>query len=487
MYNRKIIKFRGVKKMHEKRPLVEALEKFHNQKNISFHVPGHKHGLLSNLPAPIKGALSYDLTELNGLDDYHHPEEAIKEAEELLASTYGAKKSYFLVNGTTVGNLAMLYATCQYGEQIIVQRNAHKSIFHAIELVGVEPIFVSPEWDDRTKTATYVSAESIQIAMEEFPQAKGVILTYPSYYGMASEEIKKIIDYCHARNLPVLVDEAHGAHFLVYKGLPQSALQYGADIVVQSAHKTLPAMTMGSFLHINSSIIEAPRVNKYLRMLQSSSPSYLLMASLDDARSYVQRYNEMDFKQLLYKRELFKQALQSIKQVEIIEVDDPLKLLMRVGDYSGFQVQRALQDQHIYVELADTYQVLIILPLLKKEQDYPFAEVRKRIKMAVDELQKEEPIVPKAISNSSLKTVSTIEMNIGLLNCKQGEWIPYARSIGRIAKGIIIPYPPGIPLVIPGEKITISMLTELEDWIDKGAFFQGEHRLAEKLIYVVED
>ncbi len=473
--------------MHEKRPLVEALEKFHSQKNISFHVPGHKHGVLSNLPEVIKEALSYDLTELKGLDDLHHPEEAIKEAEELLASTYGATKSYFLVNGTTVGNLAMLYATCQYGEQLIVQRNAHKSIFHAIELVGVEPIFVTPEWDSRTKTTTFVSANTIKSAIEEFPLVKGVLLTYPTYYGLASNEIKEIIDYCHTKDIPVLVDEAHGAHFKANSGFPLSALDFGADIVVQSAHKTLPSMTMGSYLHMNSSIIKASKVNKYLRMLQSSSPSYLLMASLDDARSYVQRYNEMDFKQLIYKRDLFIQALQTIKLVEVIEVNDPLKLLIRVGSYSGFQVQQALEAQHVYAELADTYQVLIILPLLKKDQDYPFAEVRKRIKMAVDELKKETPIIPKDIRNKSFKSVSTIEMNMSLLNEKKGEWVPYVRSIGRIAKGILIPYPPGVPLFIPGEKITISMLTELEEWIDKGATFQGDHRLDEKLIYVVED
>ena len=487
MYNRKITKFSGVSEMQEKRPLVEALEKFHTQRNISFHVPGHKHGLLSNLPDTIKEALSYDLTELTGLDDYHHPEEAIKEAEELLAYTYGASKSYFLVNGTTVGNLAMLYAACKFGEQLIVQRNAHKSIFHAIELVGIEPIFVSPEWNDRTKTASYVSFNTIKSALEEFPLAKGVLLTYPTYYGVASDDMKEIIDYCHTKGIPVLVDEAHGAHLKANKGFPLSALEFGADIVVQSAHKTLPAMTMGSFLHTNSSIIEETQVKKFLGMLQSSSPSYLLMASLDDARSFVQRYNEIDFKQLIDKKDLFIQAIQTIKQVEVIEVDDPLKLLLRVGSYSGFQVQKALEAQNVFVELADTYQVLMLLPLLKKDQDYPFAEVRKRIKIAVDELKKEKPIIPCDIRNKASKPVATLEMSISLLNEKKGEWIPYVRSIGRIAKGILIPYPPGIPLFIPGEKITISMLTELEEWIDKGATFQGEHRLDEKLIYVVED
>lgn len=473
--------------MQEKRPLVEALEKFHSQKSISFHVPGHKNGLLSSLPKGMKETMQYDFTELSGLDDYHHPEEAIKEAEQLLSSVYNTQKSFFLVNGTTVGNLAMIYATCQFGEQIIVQRNAHKSIFHAIELVGAEPIFVTPEWDERTKTASTVSSEVIQAAITQYPMAKAVVLTYPNYYGVASSQLQNIIEVCHINNLPVLVDEAHGAHFGANNGFPKSALEYGADVVVQSAHKTLPALTMGSFLHINSNWIDSDKINKYLRMLQSSSPSYLLLASLDDARNYVERYSEMDFKQFKDKRRLFIEALKTIPKLELVEVDDPLKLLIRVGKYSGFQVQKALEKQNVYVELADTYQVLFILPLLKVEHEYPFAEIRKRIKHAVDDLRKEVASSSNDVKPVHHKSISTLHMSTSLLNEKEGEWIPYVRSMGRISKGMVIPYPPGIPLIVPGEKITITMLTELEEWIDKGALFQGEHRLEEKLIYVVEE
>ena len=222
-------------------------------------------------------------------------------------------------------------------------------------------------------------------------------------------------------------------------------------------------------------------------MLQSSSPSYLLLASLDDARSYVERYNEIDFKHFIDRRKLFIDALETIPHLEVVQVDDPLKLLIRVGTYAGFQVQKAFEAQNIYVELADTYQVLFILPLLKGEHEYPFADIRKRIKQAVDELRKEVPNSPGEIQPIRQHSISTLHMSVGVLSEKQGEWIPYVRSIGRIAKGMVIPYPPGIPLIIAGEKITVSMLTELEEWLEKGAVFQGEHRLAEKLIYVVEE
>lgn len=473
--------------MQEKRPLVEALEKFHKNSPISFHVPGHKNGLLSNLPELIRDSMQYDLTELNGLDDYHHPEEAIKEAEQLLTKLYNTDESFFLVNGTTIGNLAMIYATCQYGEQIIVQRNAHKSIFHAIELVGAEPIFVSPKWDEQSKTASYVSLEVIEEAIQQFPFVKAVVLTYPNYYGVSSPDLENIIRLCHKLQMPVLVDEAHGAHFQTHKGFPKSALLYGADIVVQSAHKTLPALTMGSFLHISSQFIDSKKVNKYLRMLQSSSPSYLILASLDDARSYVERYSPMDFKQLMDRREVFIQALETIPLIKVVQVDDHLKLLIRVGKYSGFQVQQAFEKQNIYVELADPHQVLLILPLLKVEHEYAFAEIRKRIKHAVDKLKKEIPDLKNNVFHMEQRSISTLQMSMEQLSEKQGEWIPYVRTIGRIAKGMIIPYPPGIPLILPGEKITVPILTELEEWIEKGALFQGEHRLEEKLIYVVEE
>ena len=473
--------------MQEKRPLVEALEQFHKKKPISFHVPGHKHGLLSNLPQPIRNSMQYDLTELNGLDDYHHPKEAIKEAEELLTKLYNTDESFFLVNGTTIGNLAMIYATCQYGEQIIVQRNAHKSIFHAIELVGAEPIFVSPKWDEQTKTASYVSLEVMEEAIQQYPFAKAVVLTYPNYYGVCSPDLEDIISLCHSLEIPVLVDEAHGAHFQSHKEFPKSSLLFGADVVVQSAHKTLPVLTMGSYLHIRSQLIESKKVNKYLRMLQSSSPSYLILASLDDARSYVERYSPIDYKQMMDRREVFIDALETIPLIEIVQVDDPLKLLIRVEKYTGFQVQQAFEKQNIYVELADIYQVLLILPLLKVEHEFAFAEIRKRIKYAIEDLKREIQGYTNNIFHMEQKNISTLQMSLELVNDKQGEWIPYVRSIGRIAKGMIIPYPPGIPLFLPGEKITVPLLTELEEWIEKGTSFQGEHRLEEKLIYVVEE
>ena len=473
--------------MKNERPLVDALTTFVNEHPTSLHVPGHKNGLLTNLPSEIKQALTYDVTELSGLDDFHHPEEAIKEAEILLAQTYGADASFFLVNGSTVGNLAMVYATCKAGDTIIVQRNAHKSIFHAIELVGANPIFISPEWDEATKTTSHVATNTLKEALDQYPFAKAVVFTTPTYYGLVSEQLEEQIAICHGFNIPVLIDEAHGAHFAASKHFPKSALQLGADIVVQSAHKTLPAMTMGSYLHVRSNLIDFETVNRYLRMLQSSSPSYMIMASLDDARHYVATYLESDYMYFSEKRNNFINALKLIKGVEIVEVDDPLKLLLRVSGYNGFELKESLEKENIYVELADMEQALIILPLLKQGVTYPFTSLRTRVKDAVTNLLKlpKQQKMPLTMQLESQK-VSKPTISIEKARQSEKEWIPYTKAIGRISAELIIPYPPGIPLFVVGDKITVAKLAYLTDLLAYGAEFQGNHQLQEKRICVLK-
>lgn len=468
------------------RPLVETLKKFAEKHPVSFHVPGHKNGLLSGLPQALKGALSFDLTELTGLDDLHHPEGAILEAEKLLAQTYGADCSFFLVNGSTVGNLAMIYAVCKRNEKVIVQRNAHKSIFHALQLAGAKPIYVSPEWDDKTRTAGHITLETLKEVLSIHKDVKGVILTSPTYYGAVSEELSQQIALCHELGIPVLVDEAHGAHFLASKRFPDSALDMGADIVVQSAHKTLPAMTMASFLHIKSNIVDKEAVSRYLRMLQSSSPSYLLLASLDDARHYVQTYSEIDASYFFEKRNQWIEALRSIPSLQVIEMDDPLKVLLRVPGYTGFQLKDALEVRGIYPELADIHQVLLILPLLKQGHMFPFAETRVQIKEAVGSLKNKEKRNMLPSSFKEINKISIPEYSFSEMEEMETEWLPYVRAIGRVSAKMVIPYPPGIPLLIPGEKITVAKLSQLEELMAAGAAFQGEHRLDERLLCVVK-
>lgn len=472
--------------MTHRRPLIDALTAFQQQQPISFHVPGHKNGELSALPPEMRSALPYDLTEVTGLDDLHYPEEAIQEAQQLLAEAYGADQSFFLVNGSTVGNLAMVYAACQEGDTVIVQRNAHKSIFHALELAKARPVYVAPEWDEESLTASGVAFADITVAVMAYPEAAAVILTYPNYYGMATAGLKETIAFCQSQGMAVLVDEAHGAHFQIGDPFPASALTYGANVVVQSAHKTLPAMTMGSFLHIQGDLVNREKIKKYLRMLQSSSPSYLIMASLDDARAFVQTYSQPDIRYFKDKRKQFIRGLKSIPRLEVFESDDPLKLMLRVEGYNGFQLKEQLEKAGIHAELADPYQVLLIMPLLKQIHAYPFAEVRKRVKEAIRELE-QYPGDALAVKMPIQQAISVPDISYAQMDTETREWIPYTASVGRISAGMVVPYPPGIPLIVPGEKWTLEKLEGLADYLATGAQIQGEHRLEEKLICVLPE
>ncbi|MDJ0333222.1 aminotransferase class I/II-fold pyridoxal phosphate-dependent enzyme [Planococcus sp. S3-L1] len=471
--------------MTQRRPIVDALIQFQKRQPVSFHVPGHKHGILSGLPEEIQSALSYDLTELSDLDDLHYPQGIIQEAQLLLAEAYGAKRSFLLVNGSTVGNLAMVHAACEEGDVVIVQRNSHKSIFHALELACVRPVYVSPQWDEESMTAAAVSLNAIESALEEYPEAKAVVLTYPNYYGIVSRELAAIISLCHEKNIAVLVDEAHGAHFQVGSPFPTSALELGADVVVQSAHKTLPAMTMGSFLHMGSDRINVKKIQKYLRMYQSSSPSYLILASLDDARSYLQNYSQPDIRMFNEKRDRFLSSLRMIPHLTVVESDDPLKIMMRVDHHSGYQLKQKLEQVGIEVELADLFQVLLILPLLKQWHTYPFAEIRSRLKEAISMLEDEEREETK-LGLTKFVDVTVPELSFEEIDVADQEWVSYTQVIGRIAAGMVIPYPPGIPLIVAGEKWTLAKVEELMNHLASNAQIQGDHRLESKQLSVLQ-
>lgn len=467
------------------RPLVKKLEAFVEAKPVSFHVPGHKNGLLSELPKGLRSALQYDLTELSGLDDLHEASGVIAEAEQALQELYGANRSFFLINGSTVGNLAMIYATCRAGETVIVQRNAHKSVFHAIELTGAKPVFIAPEWDEHTRSVGAVSVNQIQRALDSYPNAKAVILTYPSYYGSAGDELREIIRVCHLEKVPVLVDEAHGAHFVIGVPFPRSALELGADIVVHSAHKTLPAMTMASFLHVRSSLVSNEVVARYLSMLQSSSPSYLLMASLDDARAYAASFDDEDKLCFSAWRHGVIERLRAIDGLETITVDDPLKLILRVEGYSGFQVQAAFEQEGIYVELADLYQVLLVLPLLKSMHCYSFDKIASKIEVAITSLGREKMGVSLIDLPNLREDITELAFSMSEIDTFRISWIRYEKAVGCVMADAVIPYPPGIPLLVKGERVTEEHLVLLANLLMQGANFQGAICVEKKLICVV--
>ncbi|WP_040285224.1 aminotransferase class I/II-fold pyridoxal phosphate-dependent enzyme [Sporosarcina koreensis] len=462
----------------QKRPIVEALEAFQAADPVSFHVPGHKTGRLSGLPDGLRAAMRYDATELTGLDDLHAPIGAIREAEELLADAYGADRSFLLVNGSTAGNLAMVRAVCTPGDVLLVQRNAHKSVFHAVELAGAQAVFLNPEWDGMTCTAGAVSVDTVREALDRHPEAKGIFVTYPTYYGTAGETLSDIISCAHGHGIPVLADEAHGAHLLAGPPFPPSALALGADAVVQSAHKTLSAMTQGSFLHVNSSLVDADRIARGLSMLQTSSPSYVLLASLDDARARIAAYSEADKHAFLEWRRQFIDRCRKLAKLDIIEPDDPLKVLVRHKHVSGYALQQALEQQGIYTELADERQVLFILPLLTEGADYPAERVASALAKAIRTLESEDEEKKPEPGPALPADRPAIRISGGPAG-SPSEWVPVDEAAGRSAAGAIIPYPPGIPLILEDEPLSGETIDTVCRMAASGAAFQGAVRTSD--------
>lgn len=462
-------------------PLFDKLKRHAEQNPVSFHVPGHKYGELitGEIQSYYKEFLRLDVTEISGLDDLHSPEGVIKEAEELLAQLYRVKKSFFLVNGSTVGNLAMIMAAVKENDTVLVQRNCHKSILNGINLVKANPIFLGPVFDEDWGVAGGVSESIVRQAIEMYPHAKALILTYPNYYGMVNE-LEEIIKVAHCHRIPVLIDEAHGAHFIGGEYFPPSAVELKADIVVQSAHKTLPAMTMGAYLHFNSHLLSAVNVSTFLRILQSSSPSYPIMASLDIARNYLATFTDKDADSLQWKVAEFRNELQQLKGVRVLaykgEVGDPLKITIQsTTSLSGYDLQKIFESKGIYTEMADPFNVVLVFPLLKYQMEYPIKEIITRLQTVLESVAYNEKERKKA---SYFKPdISRLALNAGKQASLEKVDIPMEDAAGKVCAQVIIPYPPGIPLLFPGEIISEEAIEQIRLLRASGAKFQGDEAL----------
>ncbi|PGK42152.1 arginine decarboxylase [Bacillus anthracis] len=453
-------------------PLYEALIEFKERGPLSFHVPGHKNGL--NFPKEaveeFKDILSIDVTELSGLDDLHSPFECIDEAQQLLADVYGVEKSYFLINGSTVGNLAMILSCCGEHDIVLVQKNCHKSIINGLKLARVNPIFLDPWIDEAHNVPVGIHDEIIKEAIEKYPNAKALILTHPNYYGMGMD-LEASIAYAHAHKIPVLVDEAHGTHFCLGGAFPKSALAYGADIVVHSAHKTLPAMTMGSYLHINSHLVKEEKVSTYLSMLQSSSPSYPIMTSLDIARFTIARIKEEGHDKIIEFLREFKEELSSIPQIAILQypLQDELKVTVQTRcRLSGYELQSVFEKVGIYTEMADPYNVLFILPL-QANKEYMKAVEMIRVALQYYEVKDKK----ESIRYTYKGEISPLPYTYKQLEGYEIKVVSVEEAVGMIAAEMVIPYPPGIPLIMYGERITSEHKEQIMYLEKAGARFQG--------------
>lgn len=467
-----------------KLPLVEGVLRYTKENNISLSMPGHKAGLGFRETAIgqelYESFIKCDITEVDGVDNLHLPEGIIREAQELLREYYKSKKAYFLVNGSTSGNLAMVFASFNEGDKVLVERNCHRSIFNAIILRKLRPIYIKNKIHPKYDAPMSIDVEHLLHAINLNSDAKGIIITYPNYYGICTE-LELIIKECKKNNIKVLVDSAHGAHFGVHEDLPKSAVLLGADLVVMSAHKTLASLNQGSFLHVNDeSLIE--KVDFYVSAFLSTSPSYMIMCSMDYSRYYLQEKGVQAYTSLLSRSEKYRRLINKIPHVHILDntdmqnIDLTRYVISIEKGYSAESVYKYLKDKKIQPEMCDGRNIVLIFSPFNKEED--FYIIYKAMKSCPIEDMKEEynEIMINKIPSIILEPYEVME--------KKKVWIKLKDSIGKICAGAVVPYPPGIPLITLGEKVEENLVNVIEYYLKKGNTVLG---VKDNKILVLED
>lgn len=462
-------------------PLFDALQKYVSDDTVQFHVPGHKQG--KGLPEFMEfvgqNTLAIDLTCLPDLDNICNSVSTIKHAQQLAAEAYKADHSYFLVNGTTYGIQAMIMAVCEPGDKIIIPRNAHKSAVGGLILSGAQPIYIEPQIHPDFGISMGITAEAVEEALSQHPDAKAVFVVYPTYYGTACD-LKAIVEVSHARNVPVVVDEAHGAHLAFHDALPVSAIECGADISASSTHKLAGSMTQSSILLLREGLVNPQKVKAVLNLTQTTSPSYVLMASLDIARKQMALKGKELLDRTLKLTSYARKELAETPGLELLDENvigkfgcvafDPTKITVNVLGLglSGYEMERILRDQYrLQVELADLYNVIFLVTIGDDMESINYLiETVKKIAASCS-LGKVVKYCPKLPGIPEL-VVSPREAFYSDI-----KFVPFQDAEGEICAEMIMAYPPGIPLVLPGERISRDIIDYVEVLKKENAELQG--------------
>ena len=466
-----------------KTPLFDALVSLAESRKVSFHTPGHKSGKgISTRFKKFVGPkiFSIDLTTLDEVDCLQKPVGVIKEAQELAAEAYGADHSFFLINGTTVGNHAMVLATCNPGDEVLVARNAHKSILAGIILAGAHPHFFAPEWDEDLGIPLNVSPEKVESALSQHPGSKALIITSPNYYGVTAD-LLTILEMARKRELLILVDEAHGPHLRFHPDLPSPALDMGADLCVQSTHKILGGMTQSSMLHVKGNRVDLRRLKGVLQLMQSTSPSYVLMASLDLARMQMATEGQKLLDKAIHLAEGARTQIRRIDGIACFGRDEikghrsfdldvtKLTVSARALGITGFQASLVLNNESdVQVEMADLFNLLIIVSIGDRQ----------------DDLNRLVAGLERIAGNHLRRGAGAIEVVFPPVGAAlrvlpreayfaPHEYLNLHEAGGRVSSDIVTIYPPGIPLLVPGEEITSEIAEYLTVMASKGARVDG--------------
>lgn len=480
-----------------KTPLFDALLEYVNNDTIPFHVPGHKkgQGMISKFKDFVgTNVLSIDVTVFKQVDSLHKPTGVIKEAQELAADAYNADYTFFSIHGTSGAIQAMVMSVVSQGDKIIIPRNVHKSVTAGIILSGANPVYMHPEIDNRVGVALNVTPETVKKTLEQNPDAKAVLIINPTYYGV-STDIEKIAKIVHEYGIPLIVDEAHGPHLQFNNRLPISAMDAGADICAQSTHKIVGSMTQSSLLHVRRGIVDVNRVKTVMSLLQTTSPSYILLASLDCARMQLATQGKELIDEAI---ELAKYARDRINSIdglycfgeEVLQKEgaygfDPTKITITCKDIglSGYELERILAEKyHIQPELSDLYNVLCVFSFgdTKEKVDkliYALAEISKE--QCCKEIVKSEvlgiPNIPESVLTPR-DAFNSLTISV-----------PFEDSIGLISAEFLMAYPPGIPILCPGEIITQEIVDYVKALKAANLYVQGTQDPEVNNIKIVSD
>lgn len=471
-------------------PLLDAIVKYTEDRPAYFKIPGHRYekGISPRWKQWTgDGIFRFDLTEAEGLDDLHAPEGVIKEAQELTAEIFGAEKSYFLVNGTTCGNEAMVLACVKEGDRIMVARNAHKSVLMGLILSGAEPVYLEPSYDPETGLIGSLKPETVEEGFLKYPDCKAVFLVSPTYYGITSD-IEKISEICHQNDALLLVDEAHGGHLYfgdkdgITASLPKGAITLGADLCAQSMHKVTGSLGQSSLLHTGKGKIDYGKLESALHLVQSTSPSYLLMTSLDTARYELAHHGKEMLEKTLKLSEYAREQINNIQGFhcygkDLLKKDcygiDRTRLVItgkQLG-ITGFELADQLYEEYgVGVELSDEKNIVAIVTYANEKEDIERllwgirSLSKKKIKQGGHPLQETVPAFP---------AFSPYEYTPRKAYFSEKKKVLWEKAKGKIAGEAWIPYPPGIPILNPGERITEEIWNYMEWYRKKKLPFHG--------------
>lgn len=459
----------------ENMDILTKLEEYSKAGYVPMHMPGGKRN------TEYASTSVLDITEIDGFDNMHNAEGIIKNASCRAAKLYGADKTLMLVNGSTAGILSAICGATKRKGKIIVARNCHVSVYNALIMAQLEPVYVIPEVDNDTGIYSGVSLEQIRKCVENNRDAQAVIITSPTYEGVVSE-VRAIASYLHEKGIPLIVDEAHGAHFKFSEEFPESAVKAGADIVINSIHKTLPALTQTALLHISGNYVDYDKVEKFWNIYQTTSPSYILMASIDRCMRIIEEQGDYIFKDYISKLKNLRENIAKLNNIRLMDSDDVSKIIL-ICDDGKYLYDRLLYEYKVQLEMASFKYVIAMTSVADKQEYYD---------RFLEALQKIDESWETGKYNNDAKTESNKDTSCYAINNKPQVCMCPADAIdlmdengyedlsvnspdicGRISISSILIYPPGMPVVNVGERITGDVCRIINSAINAGLEVPG--------------